>query len=456
MGEDAKANVIVLSFPIQGHINPLLQFSKRLISKNATVTFLTTSSTHNTITRRAIAGGAASLPISFLPLDDGFEEGHPSTDTSPEYFSNFEKNVSKSLSKLISSMEPKPNAVIYDSVLPWVLDVCREHPGVYAASFFTQSSAVNALYVHFLRGEFKEFQNDVVLPAMPKLKGSDLPVFLYDNNICKSLFDLISSQFVNVDHIDFFLVNSFDELEVEVLEWMKTQWQVKNIGPMIPSMYLDKRLKGDKDYGISLFNAQVSKCLDWLDAKPPNSVIYVSFGSLAVLKDDQMTEVAAGLNQTNRNFLWVVRETETKKLPKNYIEEIGEKGLIVNWSPQLQVLAHKSVNCFMTHCGWNSTLEALSLGVAMIGMPAISDQPTNAKFIEDVWKVGVRVKTDKDGFVTKEEIVRCVDEVMEETSEKGKEIRSNAKRLMEFAKEALSEGGKSDKNIDEFITKITK
>uniref|UniRef100_A0A0D3C3H9 UDP-glycosyltransferases domain-containing protein n=2 Tax=Brassica oleracea var. oleracea TaxID=109376 RepID=A0A0D3C3H9_BRAOL len=242
----------------------------------------------------------------------------------------------------------------------------------------------------------------------------------------------------------------------EVLEWMKNQWPVKNIGPMIPSMYLDKRLAGDKDYGISLFNAQVNECLDWLDSKPPGSVIYVSFGSLAVLKDDQMIELAAGLKQTGHNFLWAVREMETKKLPNNYIEEIGERGLIVNWSPQLQVLAHKSTGCFMTHCGWNSTLEALSIGVALIGMPAYSDQPTNAKFIEDVWKVGVRVKADKDGFVTKEEIVRCAGEVMDETSEKGKETRKNALRLMEFAKEALAEGGNSDKNIDEFVAKIAR
>jgi len=110
----------------------------------------------------------------------------------------------------------------------------------------------------------------------------------------------------------------------------------------------------------------------------------------------------------------------------------------------------------MTHCGWNSTLEALSLGVALIGMPAYSDQPTNAKFIEDVWKVGVRVKADQNGFVPKEEIVRCVGEVMEDMSEKGKEIRKNARRLMEFAREALSDGGNSDKNIDEFVAKIVR
>ncbi|KAJ4903380.1 Uncharacterized protein Rs2_17331 [Raphanus sativus] len=109
------------------------------------------------------------------------------------------------------------NPNIYDSATPWILDVCRKHPGVAAASFFTQCSTVNAIYIHFLRGKFKEFQDDVVLPAMPPLKGSDLPGFLYDNNLCRPLFELTCSQFVNVDNVDFFLVNSFDELEPEVI-----------------------------------------------------------------------------------------------------------------------------------------------------------------------------------------------------------------------------------------------
>lgn len=223
-----------------------------------------------------------------------------------------------------------------------------------------------------------------------------------------------------------------------------------NIGPTVPSMYLDKQLPEDKNYGFSLFNAKVTECIEWLNTKQPNSVVYVSFGSLVVLKEGQMMELASGLKQTGRFFLWVVRETETDKIPKNFVEETSEKGLIVSWSPQLEVLAHKSISCFLTHCGWNSTLEGLSLGVPMIGMPHWTDQPTNAKFVEDVWKVGVRVKADADGFVRREEIVRCVGEVME--GDKGKEIRRNAEKWKVLAREAVCEGGTSDKNIDKFVS----
>jgi pathogen-inducible salicylic acid glucosyltransferase len=95
------------------------------------------------------------------------------------------------------------------------------------------------------------------------------------------------------------------------------------------------------------------------------------------------------------------------------VEESSKKSLLVTWSPQLEVLAHKSVGCFMTHCGWNSTLEALSLGVPLVAMPQWTDQPTNAKCIADVWHVGVRLKANEKGIVTKEKVEGCIREVME-------------------------------------------
>ena len=166
-----------------------------------------------------------------------------------------------------------------------------------------------------------------------------------------------------------------------------------------------------------------------------------------------MLELALGLKRSNRYFLWVVRETEQNKLPSNFIEETSEKGLVVSWCPQLDVLAHKAMGCFMTHCGWNSTLEALSLGVPMIAMPHWTDQPTNAKFVADVWQVGIRVSKDEKGIIRKEEIERCIREIME--GEKSAEIKQNSEKWKKLAKDAVDEGGSSDKNIDEFVAKLT-
>ena len=227
---------------------------------------------------------------------------------------------------------------------------------------------------------------------------------------------------------------------------------VKTIGPTIPSMFLDKRLEDDKGYGLNLFEPNVDACMKWLDTKEIGFVIYVSFGSVTALREEQMDELAWGLKNSNSYFLWVVRESEEKKLPGNFLQETAEKGLVVTWCPQLDVLAHKVIGCFMTHCGWNSTLEALSLGVPMVAMPQWTDQLTNAKFIVDVWKVGIRIKMNEKCIATKEEIELRIREVI--GGERGKEMKKNSMRWKELAIEAVDEGGSSDKNIEEFLAEL--
>ena len=229
-------------------------------------------------------------------------------------------------------------------------------------------------------------------------------------------------------------------------------WPLRTIGPTIPSMYLDKRIEDDKDYGFCIFEPNSDACMKWLNDHAKGSVIYVSFGSLAALNAEQMEELAWGLRMSNSYFLWVVRASEEAKLPKNFVEETSEKGLVVHWCPQLEVLTHEAVGCFVTHCGWNSTLEALSLGVPMVAVPQWTDQPTNAKYIMDVWKMGLKAPADEKGLVKREAIENCISEIME--GERGKEILKNAYKWKALAKEAVDQGGSSDKNIQEFVTKL--
>lgn len=134
---------------------------------------------------------------------------------------------------------------------------------------------------------------------------------------------------------------------------MSRYWRVKAIGPTIPSMYLDKRLQEDKEYGLSIFKPITDSCINWLNKQQPRSVVYVSFGSMAQLTNEQTEELAEALTTSGKYFLWVVRSSEESKLPSNFSEmsKASEKGLVVSWCPQLEVLAHESVGCFVTHCG---------------------------------------------------------------------------------------------------------
>ncbi|KAL0393629.1 UNVERIFIED_CONTAM: UDP-glycosyltransferase 83A1 [Sesamum latifolium] len=86
------------------------------------------------------------------------------------------------------------------------------------------------------------------------------------------------------------------------------------------------------------FHPEDASCLSWLHDKPPGSVVYVSFGSLAVLSQQQLDELAFGLELSGRDFLWVVRldlaNWSRAVYPDGFLERVGELGKIVKWAPQ--------------------------------------------------------------------------------------------------------------------------
>jgi len=131
----------------------------------------------------------------------------------------------------------------------------------------------------------------------------------------------------------------------------------------------------------------------------------------------------------------------------------SEEAIILPWCNQLEVLESDEIGCFVTHCGLNSVIEAICLGVPMVAMPQWTDQPTNAKFVEDVWRVGVRARADEAGVVGREEVERCVREVVGGGG-RGREVTESARMWMETAKAAMAEGGSSDRNIDEFVEEL--
>lgn len=440
-----KTHILVIPLAVQGHINPMLQFSKRIASKGLKVSFVTAFS--NNEAKQNQAGS-----IRFEPISDGLEESDK-IENMVQWFQNI---ASKRLPELIVKQESNGcpvSCIVYDSAMPWVLDLAKRL-GLPGASFFTHSCAVACIYYNLHHGSLRVplEEPQVSLAGLPPLKAHDLPSFIYDPGSYPSFLKLVISRFSNVSKADWIFFSSFDALEKEVISWMRTLWPIKTIGPTIPSMYLDKRLEDDTDYGFGLFNPNADTCMKWLDSKEVGSVVYVSFGSMANLGNEQMEELVEGIKRSNCNFLWVVRESEVGKLPSKFAEETSEKGLVVNWCPQLEVLAHRSTGCFVTHSGWNSTLEALSLGVPMVVMPQWTDQTTNAKFVADVWRVGLRVKLDPSGIVPREEIELCIREVMQ--GEKGKGIKENSIRWRELAKEAVDEGGSSEKNIEEFVAEL--
>ncbi|XP_071730748.1 UDP-glycosyltransferase 74G1-like [Rutidosis leptorrhynchoides] len=446
-------HVFLFPFPVQGHLNPIIQFGKRLSSKGVKTTLITTKY----ISKSILSHNTTSNSIEIEAISDGFDEGGYASADSPEtYLKIFQEVGSKSLGDMIKKLQSEGtniDAVIYDTFMTWALDVALEY-GIRGGAFLTQSCSVNNIYYHVHKGLIAvPLGSTVSVPGLPTLETWETPSFVHNYGPYPGWSEIVFNQFNNIDKASWVFANTFYKLEEEVIEWMKKMLPLKVIGPTLPSMYLDKRLDDDKDYGINLTKANQSECMNWLNDKPKGSVVYAAFGSLAQLGPEQMEEFASGLRDSEANFLWVVREDEVEKLPKGFKEDVNkDKGLLVAWCKQLDVLAHEAVGCFVTHCGFNSTLEAISLGVPVVAMPQWTDQITNAKCLEDIWSVGVRVKVDEKGIVRRDNIVSCIKEIIE--GEKGKIAQTNASKWKDLAKDAVDVGGSSDKNIDEFISEL--
>ncbi|KAF4352510.1 hypothetical protein G4B88_013340 [Cannabis sativa] len=458
-GSGYGGHVLVVPYPSQGHINPLLQFCKRLVSHHngLTVTFATTLFISKTFTPNP-----NKLPpsIHFDTISDGFDTGGFAQSSGvDDYLSRLQAAGSKTLSQLIERHRQSNNpigCVVYDSFLDWCLDVANKF-GLAAGPFFTQSSTSNYIYYSLHHGLLKLPIDSfpVSVEGLEFLSSLDeMPSFVGVPGSYPAYFQMVLNQFSNTHKPHFVLVNSVYEFEQQVVDCMSKVCPVLTIGPTVPLFYLDNSFQDDNEYGYDLFEPDSSApIIQWLNTKPPKSVVYVAFGSMASLSATQMEELALGLNATHFNFLWVLRSSEERaKLPPNLEEEIGERGLILNWVPQMEILSHGAVGCFFTHCGWNSTVEALSLGVPMVGMPQWTDQPTDAKLIEDVWKVGVRVKVDENGIVGRNEVQNCIRQVME--GDTTSHFTHNANKWRNVAIQAISQGGSSHNNIRQFVSKL--
>ncbi|XP_042058072.1 UDP glycosyltransferase 9-like [Salvia splendens] len=439
VGSGRKAQVIVIPYPAQGHINPALAFAKCLASKGLLVAVVTTTS----IAKSANFSDCASLTLH--TVSDGSEhvEG---TETVKAYLKRFRCNFSRNLADFMDNHMSCARAIIYDSIMPWVLDIAKDR-GLAGACFFTQSCGVSAVFHHLGQGLQLRYpyEDDVAvsLPALPPLEKRDLPSFCHLVDPDQCAVKLLNDQFSNLDRADWVFFNTFDNLETRILEWMRRRWAITTIGPTF-------LLLGEaKKHSISMFEPKADAYREWLESRETHSVIYVSFGSIASLEKEQMAELGHALLNTGRHFLWVVRSSELDKLPPDFANTAAGKGLVVEWCHQPEVLAHKAVACFVTHCGWNSTLEGLSHGVPLVAMAQWVDQNTNAKLVADVWGAGARCGGG-DGIVGREEIAMCIERVVGGDVR----IRRNALRWKELAAEAVGKGGSSDVSVLDFVSKI--
>ncbi|KAF7844939.1 hydroquinone glucosyltransferase-like [Senna tora] len=255
---------------------------------------------------------------------------------------------------------------------------------------------------------------------------------------------------------DGILMNSFVDLEPEPIRALQNVASVYPVGPIVQTK--------------SNISSNSSECLTWLDNQPRNSVLYIAFGSGGTLSQEQINELAYGLEMSGHKFLWVVRvpndgaanssylngaqkdNNPLVHLPKGFMDRTKDQGFVVrSWAPQIEVLRHESTRGFLTHCGWSSTLESMMSGKPTIVWPLFAEQRLNAALLNDGLKVALRPKMNEKGIVEREEVSRVVKCLME--GDEGKEMGRRMEVFKNAAIKARSEDGSSTSTFESLVTK---
>ncbi|KAL6640976.1 hypothetical protein ACP70R_019157 [Stipagrostis hirtigluma subsp. patula] len=287
-----------------------------------------------------------------------------------------------------------------------------------------------------------------------------------EEELCKAMVDVWKR---NTD-TDGILVNTFESLESRAVQALRDPRCVP--GRALPPIYCVGPLVGDGHGAARVETAERHECLAWLDRQPERSVVFLCFGSRGTLSAEQLREIAVGLDRSGQRFLWVVRTpastSDPKKfleqrpepdlqalLPDGFLERTKDRGLIVkSWAPQVEVLRHASTGAFVTHCGWNSALEAIMAGVPMLCWPLYSEQMFNKVLLTEDKGVGLELDGYATGFITALEVETKVRLVME--SEEGLKLRARVAARKEDAEAALEDGGSSQAAFARFISDVEK
>ncbi|KAF3435484.1 hypothetical protein FNV43_RR22573 [Rhamnella rubrinervis] len=462
-------HVFVVCYPSQGNVNPMLRLAKRLAEKGLLVTVSTSEhfgkhmrQANNLTNDQPTLVGKGFVRFEFF--EDGIIGDDPKCRNFKFYVPRLEHAGKEFLHKVIEKHknEGRPISCFVDNpFVPWVCDVADEL-GIPCATLWIQSCAVFTAYYHYCNGSVPfpsetEPTMDVQLPSLPLLKSDEIPSYLHPSSPHEVARTTIINYFKNLSKTFWVLADTYQELEHDIIEEISKLCKVMPVGPLFKCMKAapNSSLRGDMMVAADDF-------IDWLDSKPPASVLYISFGTIAYLMQEQVDEIAHGLLSSGVSFLWVMKPPDVASghnvhvLADGFLETVGDRGKVVQWSPQEQVLAHPSVGCFLTHCGWNSSVEALTSGVPVMTFPQFGDQVTNAKFLVDVFRVGVRLSRGiaENKVIDANVIKKSLMEVMK--GKKAAELKQNALKWKKAAEAAVSEGGSSDRNILEFVEEIRK
>ncbi|XP_010067473.2 UDP-glycosyltransferase 76F1 [Eucalyptus grandis] len=442
--------LILFPHPFQGHMNSMIQLGRILHAQGFSITIIHTNFN---------APDPSSHPhFAFRSIPDGIDQSKASTLGIGNLLALLDVQCAvpfeECLREMVSSQggDAAPIAcLISDSLFSFTCSVAKSLK-VHALVMRTGGAAY--LYVATILPVLKEkgyipvlgSRSEEAVKEFPPLLVKDIPAGL-DPQKPEVIFRILDNLIAVIKDSSGVIINTFEELEHSDLESLREVLSV----PFFP---IGPSHKFYVTSPSSSSQAEDRNCISWLDKQLPKSVIYVSFGSLAATSEAEMLEIALGLADSEQPFLWVVRSGSVcdpgwlEKSPSRFLKALEGRGKIVKWAPQKEVLAHPAVGAFWTHSGWNSTLESISEGVPMLCMPRFADQGVNARYVSDVWRIGVHL----NGGLERENIARAIKRMLAERE--GEEIRERALVLKEKASVSVRQGGPSYQAVDALVSHI--
>ncbi|KAL7612257.1 hypothetical protein Lser_V15G07291 [Lactuca serriola] len=450
----------ILCSPGVGHLVPALLFGRRLVTHHnlqVTILAVTTTTTTPTAQSQLLTPFTADihLPVIQIPAADISSVVSPAAKVVTKICTMMRETI-PTIRTTISSMDPRPDVFVADifSTESWVI---AEEFGMPKYVFNTGNAWFTGLFTYSLVldkkvvGQYVDQTELFEIPGCKPVRPEEVVDPMLDRD--DEDYRVYLNQAIGVTLADGMLINTWENLEPQSLQALRNNKILRSI----PVYTVGPIAKKYEPVGLK------TEVIEWLDKQPERSVIYVSFGSGGTLSAEQITELAWGLELSQQRFVWVVRppfgydkevsffksghsgepNSEPEYLPEGFLTRTKKMGFVVrSWAPQVEILSHTSVGGFLTHCGWNSTLESISSGVAMIAWALYAEQRMNATMLTEELKVAVRpevLPTKKVvGREEVEKMVRCLIE-----GEEGKAMTEKVKRLKEGAEEALSVNGSS-------------
>ncbi|KAL8516759.1 hypothetical protein ACS0TY_015138 [Phlomoides rotata] len=481
MTSTSQLHFVLIPLLAQGHMIPMIDMAK-LLAEHGVVTSLVTTP-HNKarfekpINRARAAGLQIQLieipfPCEEVGLPTGCEnlDSVPSRDLIRNFYSALDK-LERPLEQYLQDHDPPPSCIISDKCLSWTSKLATRFnvPRLvfHGMGCFSLLSAHNVkLHRPHLRVESDSDPFPIPgLPVAVEITRAQLPgsfVALPDLDDIRNQMQEAESNAYGV------VVNTFSELEGGCVESYEKAINKKVwcIGPVS----LSNREVRDKFERGNIASIDEVKCLEWLDSKKPKSVLYACLGSQCRLVPAQLIQLGLGLEESGHPFIWVVKtgerfqELEKWLSDERFEERIRGRGLLIKgWAPQVLILSHPAIGGFLTHCGWNSTIEGVCAGVPMVTWPMFAEQFLNEKLVMEILRIGVRVgvelpvrwgEEERVGVVVlKERVVKAV-EVLMNGGEEGEKRRSRAEELRMIAMSKMEIGGSAHVNISLLIHDI--